>query len=231
MPSIINVSTTSKKPCEKGMMRTKVVQYRCVNNKTFHDNFVNKLNNARPRSSRRSSSLNWHTPKSKSKSRSPVMKKLRKTSPTSPRRALKPSLANAIRSMGMNKLRKTVTSPRRALNPSLANAIRSINMNTLRKTVTSPRRKMIPSLANAIRSMGMNKLRKISPNKRLPKPSFLNAIKGMNRQKLKHVSPNKRLPKQEEILPTINNKYNEIRSKLALRRKTLKESSGSGDWS
>jgi hypothetical protein len=56
----------------------------------------------------------------------------------------------------------------------------------------------------------------------------------MNKQKLKHVSPNKPLPKEEGILPTINSKYNEFRNKLALRQKTLKQSSGSNnddEWS
>lgn len=79
-------------------------------------------------------------------------------------------------------------------------------------------------------SPNMNK--KTSPimNKKASPPSFLTAIKG--KQNLKHVSPNKPLPKQEEILPTLNNKYNELRNKLALRQKILKQSSGSNndDW-
>jgi len=119
------------------------------------------------------------------------------------------------------KLRKTSTPPRRTMNPSLANAIKS--MTKLRKT--SPRRMMNPSLANAIRGMSMNKLRKNSPVKFNPKPSLLNAIRGMSINKLRKVSsPVKKLP-------VINNKYNELLNKLAVRRKTLKESSGSGDWS
>ena len=79
--------------------------------------------------------------------------------------------------------------------------------------------------------MGINNLRKTSPimNK---KASFLTDIKA--KQKLKHVSPNKPLPKEEGILPTLNNKYNELRNKLALRQKILKQSSGSNndddDW-
>lgn len=195
-----NLSTSSKKPCEKGKMRTKVIQYRCVTNKTFHDKVNKKLTNMRPRSSRKSGS-------------SP---KLRKTS-TQPRRTMNPSLANAIKSI--SKLRKTSTPPRRTMNPSLANAIKS--MSKLRKT--SPRRMMNPSLANAIR--GMSKLRKNSPVKFAPKPSLLNDIRGMSKNKLRKVSsPVKKLP-------VINNKYNELLNKLAVRRKTLKESSGSGDWS
>ena len=164
MPSSRNISTaSSKKPCEKGMMRTKVVQYRCVKNKTFHENFINKLINARPRSSRRSSSLVWHTPKSRS---------LRKASPSA-------------------------ASPRRVLKPSLANAIKSINMNTLRKA---------------------------SPRRIVTKPSFLDDIKGKPKLRKVSYSPVKKLP-------VVNNKYNELLNKLALRRKNLKESSGSGDWS
>ena len=47
--------------------------------------------------------------------------------------------------------------------------------------------------------------------------------------KLRKTSPNKKSRKSPDILPTINSKYNEVRNKLALRRKTLKESSGSNN--
>ena len=191
-----NLSTSSKKPYEKGKMRTKVIQYRCITNKTFHDKVNKKLTNMRPRSSRRSSRRN-------SRRSSPVKKNT------------KPSFLNAIKGIGINNLRKT-----------------SPTMN--RKA--SPRRSTIPSapFLNAIKGMGINNLRKTSPimNKKAS-PSFLTDIKA--KQKLKHVSPNKPLPKEEGILPTLNNKYNELRNKLALRQKILKQSSGSNnddddDW-
>jgi hypothetical protein len=95
-------------------------------------------------------------------------------------------------------------------------------MNTLRKA--SPRRILNPSLANAIKSINMNTLRKASPRRIVTKPSFLDDIKGKPKLRKVSYSPVKKLP-------VVNNKYNELLNKLALRRKNLKESSGSGDWS
>ena len=124
--------------------------------------------------------------------------------------------------MGINNLRKTSPTMNRKASPRRSTIPSAPTMN----------RKASPSLLNAIKGMGINNLRKTSPimNKKAP-PSFLTDIKA--KQKLKHVSPNKPLPKQEEILPTLNNKYNELRNKLALRQKILKQSSGSNnddDW-
>jgi hypothetical protein len=138
-----NLSTSSKKPCEKGKMRTKVIQYRCITNKTFHDKVNKKLTNMRPRSSRKSSR------------RSSVKKN-----------NTKPSFLNTIKGMGINNLRKA--SPRRSP-PSFLNAIRSMNKQNLKHVSTNMNKKAAPSFLTDIKGMNKQKLKHVSSNKPLPK--------------------------------------------------------------
>jgi len=204
MPSINNSPASGRTPCRKGQIRTKVIQYRCVNTDTFHDKLVNKLNNASPRrSSRKSrrksprskSSSVWYTPKSRS-SKKPT---LRRFSPN--KFVQKPSIFNEINRFDKNNL----------------NSVRLPN-----KFIPKP------SIFNEISRFDKNNLKSVRlPNKFIPKPSIINEISRFDKKKLKSVRSKSPTKISQGILKSTNENFNNFRKQLLSRRKILKKNSGS----
>jgi hypothetical protein len=198
MPSINNSPASGRTPCRKGQIRTKVIQYRCINNETFHDKLVNKINNASPRSSRRKSS-----PRSSNKIK-PRSNNLRK-----------PSILNEINRFDKKNL-KRVRSPK----PSIFNEINRFDKKTL-KRVRSPK----PSILNEINRFDKKTLKRVrSPKPSIINEISRFNKKTLKPATLRSKSPTK-IP--QGILKSTNQNFNNFRKQLLSRRKILKNNSGS----